>query len=365
MQKDDSIEDLTISEQQIKAYVDIRPLYKDFTSRLKQLLEDLTEKNGINAIVDGRTKSVDSFKEKVNRIDKSYKDPLFEITDLSGLRIIVNSLEDVNNVEKLIESEFNVDNARSTNKSEELDINEFGYLSRHFIVQINDKRGELGEWDKTKGLFAEIQVRTVLQHAWASVSHHFDYKSSKDVPRKLRRRLYRLSALFEIADAEFDSLIFDANEISDQYKQDILNKEENIDIDMDSLKAYLENSDEISYWVSYIESLGVNINPPGWISRDIQMLGMANIKTLSELNDILKEAKHWGKKYLKEFYENVFGPEMPPERIFADKNGIITMLLIGNYLEIFTNEVLNDKLGWGFPERATVPARKYNPKYAK
>lgn len=49
-------------------------------------------------------------------------------------------------------------------------------------------------------------LSTVLQHAWATISHKLDYKSEVDVPRELRRSLFRLSALLELADKEFVDL---------------------------------------------------------------------------------------------------------------------------------------------------------------
>jgi putative GTP pyrophosphokinase len=71
---------------------------------------------------------------------------------------------------------------------------------------VGSDRAPLREWQPYKDLFAEIQVRTVVQHAWATVSHSLQYKREADVPIPLRRRLARVSALLELADMEFSAI---------------------------------------------------------------------------------------------------------------------------------------------------------------
>jgi len=54
----------------------------------------------------------------------------------------------------------------------------------------------------------------VLQHAWASISHALQYKQEQDVPTVSRRKLFRLSALLELADEEFLSLRKEQTEVT-------------------------------------------------------------------------------------------------------------------------------------------------------
>ena len=58
-------------------------------------------------------------------------------------------------------------------------------------------------FDKMK---CEIQVRTILQHAWAEIEHDVVYKSLGEIPFRVRRRFACLAGLLEIADREFESL---------------------------------------------------------------------------------------------------------------------------------------------------------------
>lgn len=341
-----------------------KPLYEKFTVKIHSLLDDLLKNEDIKAVIESRAKEIDKFAEKISRPGKCYKNPPSEITDLAGIRVILRTTDDVERVSKIISDEFTIDDKNSVNKIDQLDPDQFGYLSRHYIVKIKDPRSVLLEWKRFDKLWAEIQVRTILQHAWATVEHSMDYKSEYDIPKQLRRRLFRLSALFELADQELNNIVIDGLDIFEQYKKQVVAHEPNIELNLDSLKAYLQTSDIVAYWTNFIESLGVKIFPIGIISRDVKMALMADIGSINEINQVLEDSKGWGEEYLKEFYHNSFGTPVP-NGCASDMNGIITIFLIGNFPEIFTDQTLNNELGFGRPERATIPAKKYKPKSSR
>lgn len=89
----------------------------------------------------------------------------------------------------------------------------------------------------------EIQSRTILMHAWASINHKLSYKKDADIPQDFKRSLYRLSALIEIADQQFDIL---RNE-QDEYIDSLLEKSPSgkvlfntkASLNIDSLKTLL------------------------------------------------------------------------------------------------------------------------------
>ena len=83
------------------------------------------------------------------------------------------------------------------NKTESLDPNIFDYMSLHIIARLKDEDGSIP---------FEIQVRTIAQDAWASISHYLDYKKTEGVPEELRRNFYALNGLFYIADFNFSLL---------------------------------------------------------------------------------------------------------------------------------------------------------------
>lgn len=63
------------------------------------------------------------------------------------------------------------------------------------------------------GLKAEVQVRTVTQHVWAAASHVLQYKQEASVPLPVRRSIYRVSALLETVDLEFERVLSSATPI--------------------------------------------------------------------------------------------------------------------------------------------------------
>ncbi|MBZ0170126.1 GTP pyrophosphokinase YwaC [Candidatus Methylomirabilis lanthanidiphila] len=350
----------------VATYKELRPKYERLTKKIEGLLQELLEGAHLQSFtIKSRTKSVESFEQKILRPDKSYQNPLAEVSDLSGIQIIVRSLDDIQAVEEIIDGEFSVDQDLSVKKADILDPDRFGYLTQHFVVKIKAPRTQLTEWEDLKDLSAEIQVRTVLQHAWAIISHAFDYKISAEIPKQLRRQLFRVSALLEVADTELTNFVRQVASLQEQYKEQIAAEDIHVEVNIDSLRAFTETSPIVEEWAKYIESLSVKVGGVGSaISRDLRMAKIAGVESVNEIDHLLRDARSWGKEYLQEFFHNTWGKPLPNDRgISLDRNGIVALFIIASKLDILTDELLNDELGWGLPENATVPARKYNPQY--
>lgn len=129
-----------------------------------------------------------------------------QLTDLSGIRIVVYFETDVGRVSKVIREAFDVDERHSINQEELLSPNQTGYRSFHFVCELGNSRSGLPEFVGLGGLKFEFQVRTVLQHAWAELAHDRNYKFSGKLPRELERRLFLYAGMLEIADRGFDEL---------------------------------------------------------------------------------------------------------------------------------------------------------------
>jgi GTP pyrophosphokinase len=93
-----------------------------------------------------------------------------------------------------------------TDKTRELEDNEdrFGYKGLHLDLRLNAKRKALPEYQKLSEYQFEVQVRTIVQDAWSEIDHKLKHK--KGLPSGLKRRVYNLAGLFELADREFDSI---------------------------------------------------------------------------------------------------------------------------------------------------------------
>jgi putative GTP pyrophosphokinase len=193
-----------VSEAQVEAYRAKLPLYESLRLRAVELISDILRNEKIDFhIVESRTKTIDSFREKISRNGKNYKDPLNELDDLCGCRIITYYQDDCEKVASILKNEFLLEEEQLSHQPQSLDADRFGYISAHYIVRISADRLKLTEWKAYTGLKIEIQVRTVVQHAWSAVSHAVQYKEETQIPSKLQRRLYRIAGLFELADEEF------------------------------------------------------------------------------------------------------------------------------------------------------------------
>ncbi|HEV7660231.1 MAG TPA: hypothetical protein VGO55_10330 [Allosphingosinicella sp.] len=191
-------------EEAVSAYASQRPKYETFASELLHLLRSLLESRGLRAqTIEVRAKSIESFREKIGRSGKNYEDPLTEIPDLCGCRIIAYYGNDVRKISEIIKEEFDVVEEELSHQPAQLEADRFGYLSLHYVIKMNQQRHKLPEWSAYKALHAEVQIRTVIQHAWSAVSHALQYKQETSIPSALQRRLYRIASLFELADEEF------------------------------------------------------------------------------------------------------------------------------------------------------------------
>jgi ppGpp synthetase/RelA/SpoT-type nucleotidyltranferase len=198
------------AENAAKKYAHIQPRASTMVEVLKSLLSAWLKELPIHTI-QGRAKSVDSFTHKAikpSRADASrprYPDPLVDITDFAGIRIITYFPDTIPQVEKILAREFEVVERRD--KSREFDDSgKLGYQSVHFLVKLAEPRVSLKEHSAYSDLVAEIQVRTILQHAWAEMEHDIEYKSAEEIPTEIRRRFAALAGLIEIADREFQAI---------------------------------------------------------------------------------------------------------------------------------------------------------------
>lgn len=274
-------------------YGALRPLYKSFTDRVRTLIADLLRQYGVRVqSVEARAKSVSGLLEKVQRADKMYRDPLREVTDLSGVRIIAYYNRDVETIGQILSREFRVDCEHSIDKAQSLGADQFGYQSIHYILQVPSSRVALTEWHAFRDLKVEVQIRTVLQHAWAAINHSLTYKVQADVPRLLRRRLNRISALLEAADAEFDDL-HDALAVTPPGAAgpgaDSGPLRTGTAIDALSLQGYLDTRGVEAHWETMVEQADFAPLPAidgGAAARSnlLAFLGLAGIITIDELD---------------------------------------------------------------------------------
>lgn len=316
----------------VEKYRQTRPLCENFTTKLRELFEQLLEANDVEVEnVESRTKSVDRFSEKIKRGDKSYDDPLSQVTDLCGLRIVTYYLEDVDRVGDIIQKEFDVDDQNSLDKSEAIDPDRFGYLSVHYVVSLDKGRAHLTEWRPFSGLKAEIQVRTVLQHAWAAIDHKLRYKAAREVPTNLKRQLFRLSALLELADEEFAQLKGRSEATTEEYVNEVERGQYDIEVNLDSLDSYLQSSGQLERWAKEAVKAGFRTiqeqdYDATYVLRTLlKIVQISGMKRIAELDSLLTDASGWGPEVLQQVSELSADSGFVP---FAVPHDVLTVLVI-------------------------------------
>lgn len=181
-------------------------VYQPFSNILEVLLQNLFGSSEINVHqISSRVKSVSSFADKLRKKDGKYE-ILSDMTDLIGLRIITYLESDVDNVYKSLKRNFNIDELNSIDKRPAQSTNQFGYKSLHVVATLSDERSSLTEYSAYRRIPFEIQVRSILQHSWAEIEHDINYKSLRELPNDISRKLHRVAALLEQADEIFSEI---------------------------------------------------------------------------------------------------------------------------------------------------------------
>lgn len=156
-----------------------------------------------------RIKPFDSFVEKIRR--KDAKEPFQEIMDVVGLRIVCLFHSDVKAIGVIVKKNFEI--IEEDDKINSVDVNIFGYMSLHYKAKLKDVSSD-SYYKDFKDIPFEIQIRTIAQDAWASISHNLDYKNESAIPAHLKRDFHALSGLFYVADTQFEIL---RKEVTKQY----------------------------------------------------------------------------------------------------------------------------------------------------
>lgn len=261
-----------------------RGTYEDFGRTVQALLKSTLSAREVKVqSIEMRVKSEESFGAKAARASDAtgerpkYGDPLSEIQDLAACRIITYFLKDVEAVQSIISEEFDV--LELANRSSYLRAGGSpGYQSYHLIVRLSENRLALAEYMRFRGLVAEIQVRTVLQHAWAEIEHDIQYKSVDALPAEIGQRFQALAGLIEIGDREFQ-------EIADSYEQVRIAAEASleageltqVELTADSLRSYLDRKlgpdGRMKDWIY------------DWTSAYLRRMGFENLQQLDACID--------------------------------------------------------------------------------
>jgi len=261
----------------VSAYLREQQFYEALASVIARVLQECLKKRDIKVhSVQYRAKDPSSLERKAatpsdaDPNSPKYRNPLKEITDLAGVRVITHFPSTIEEVDRLLNDEFEI--IERSDKSDELIEEErFGYQSVHYLVRIRSDRARLAEYERFVSAIAEVQVRTILQHAWAEIEHDIQYKSATTIPTEIRRRFMALAGMLEIADREFQG-IEDADKELEGHAEAMVQKGSlaGVEITPKALKSFLDRrlgpDGRMSDW-SY-----------DWTTRLLKTLGFQDLK---------------------------------------------------------------------------------------
>jgi ppGpp synthetase/RelA/SpoT-type nucleotidyltranferase len=311
----------------------------DLAQASEHALRSLIEKQFKGALVSSRLKDRAELAKKVRK--KGYY-RLADVTDLCGIRVIALFADHVDAIGTLIESVFDIDRERSVDKRKTIDPDRFGYLSLHYIG--SPKQEFLPDG---RGLVCEIQVRSLLQHAWAEIEHDLGYKPGTPVPDPIRRRFSRLAGTLEMADDEFVAIRNDQANYALSLSGVMTERPHELGIDALSVEAFAANNavvEDLDGQIAVGTKTLMNEEPD--FANLAAMLRDVGISTIKQLQVALEK---YGPKVVcaaMEWITDDAGPDgredykalsilYLPIIIAADRDGANGALTILNRFELF------------------------------
>lgn len=145
---------------------------------------------------------------------KNYSNPVQDIEDKIGTRIVVLKSDDIKIVQtRILEASFwKAKQTKNIDQEIEDQPNIFNYQSSHIVVQPLLSYENFTP-DLINCLTCEIQIRTLLQHAFAEISHDSTYKGPYKNDKVILRKLAKAMALMEATDDYFCNIF---NMMSDE-----------------------------------------------------------------------------------------------------------------------------------------------------
>jgi Uncharacterized protein conserved in bacteria len=268
----------------VRRFLEQRGELEQLTSEVAFLLKHRMQAKGIEvAHVVSRVKSLPSLLEKIKR--KSYQYPLDEITDLAGVRVVCLYPYQLQLIADVVKDTFVVDEQVSKTPKA---LDAFGYEALHHVVRLRPESS-----GARYALFGnhrcEIQIRTVLQDAWAIIDHHLRYKTEDQVPRRIRRDLYALAAVLQNADRQFESVATDR----DKYFKRLAHPRTSLatllreETNSQSVAAYLRRKFPKLPLASY----------PGHLEVILEPLNFERYPTLADIDNVVEQTAVARRKY--------------------------------------------------------------------
>lgn len=277
---------MDISEKIINEYREKLSRYERLGDVVEKILKDAAESTGVRVMaIEGRVKTEESLKGKLNRKGEKYH-LLTDITDIYGARVICFFSDDVDKFAAAVSKLFVVDEENSVDKRAVLSPDAFGYLSLHFVFSLPKNAGYE---EDICGIRFELQIRSVLQHAWAEMQHDMGYKSAFGTPKNVVREFSRVAGLLEIADKMFceirDGIKRYGEEIEEKIASGTAGETE---ADLTTLAVYMQrNADMLAFTKKFASACGIEKIAEASSDPYLSQLKNLGINTLGGIDELI------------------------------------------------------------------------------
>lgn len=273
----------------IEQYQNMLKVYQKLAEVVPEIINNFFSEAGLLvASVEKRIKTEESLAGKLELKGAKYRD-ISDITDIFGIRVVTFYIDDVDKVASALEKLFEIDWNNSIDKRKAHEIDRFGYMSLHYICKVPRTLYWNEEFPELNTIRFEVQMRSVLQHAWANMNHDTGYKSGVEVPKVYLRNLSRLAGMLELVDDEFSRI---RSELVD-YRRNIQtlvasgNLSE-VPLDGDSFKSYLK-LDPFKTLNKKIASINQAEIQEVSLMNFLPLFIKMEFKTLGDIRDLIKD----------------------------------------------------------------------------
>lgn len=272
-------------ERLLKQYRERLPLLEELQTRVEGIVNEALHQLGVEVnTLESRIKTEHSLTGKLERKGGKYHD-ISDVTDLLGVRVITFYTDDVDKVAAMVAQHFEVDWGNSVDKRKLHELDSFGYNSLHYICH-------LPHGSASGALCAipfEIQMRTVLQHLWATINHDNGYKGDLQIPRHHLRQFNRIAGMLELIDDEFGRL---RTSLSD-YRRQMLSlvasgRLDEVELNAESWHSYLDTRpfDRLNHRIAAVNQAELF---PASLEPYLPVLHKLGMKTLGDVHHFIEQ----------------------------------------------------------------------------
>jgi ppGpp synthetase/RelA/SpoT-type nucleotidyltranferase len=326
-----------------------------FCAKAKSLIEECLDDAKIRyQSVQARVKAKKKLRDKYSNPEKNYG-RLDDITDLVGLRIITYYEDEVDLAAEVIRREFEIDLENSADRRNS-EPDRFSYHAINYVCHHSAQRLGSVEYRRFSGLRCEIQITSILRHAWSEIEH--DWYDLRDAfPAEIKRRFYRMAALLEVAESEFLEL---RKRRSDYQRSIAVRIEANVSglaLDSVSLRSLIEQDALVA---SIDQAVSVARGYPVAAAHDYatdiasKMAGRAGLKTIEDLRSSLKRYEQAIPEYVERcrpYLPNPSGAVLPSGACVF----FLSVMLVGLESELSLSQAFKE-VGYEVPNPTALSA---------